>query len=551
MTLPRTVADVLSDHVVFEVECIDRMYLNVYVPTLQTELALVSYLRGQLGCQVTSTAPLAAVSDAFAAAIRRFARDHQVPVVDFARGQRKDDVMQERLGAFTAGEGGVFIGRAQEKNKVFRTERRRDREGKSYPWITRSTGVINQWYFYCVDADFGPFFLKFSSYFPYNAKLCINGNHWAQRQAARAGIGFEELDNGFAAVEDPAALQQICDALGPEQIDGLLRKWLARLPHPFSPADRAAGYRYDISILQAEFYRYDISILQAEFSLTQMLDRPISGRIFFDQALRDNLDIGRPDQIGLVFGRRVIRKGPKATPGRFRTRIITEGVTPSLHVDYKNSKIKQYHKLGRALRTETTINETRDFGIGKRLTNLPALREIGFTANRRLLAAQRLSHNPIAGAAALAQITGPVVTATGSRIPGLRFTDPRAQALLAVLCVFRLLPRSFTNADLRHHLAPLLGKNAGQLTSGQMTYDLRRLRLHGLIERIPHTFRYHVTDAGLRSATYLTRLHDRLLRAGLAELTDPSPPAPSALRAADRAYRAAIDELARQASIAT
>jgi hypothetical protein len=539
MTLPRTVADVLSDHVVFEVECIDRMYLNVYVPALQTELALVSYLRGQLGCQVTSTAPLAAVSDAFAAAIRRFARDHQVPVVDFARGQRKDDVMQERLGAFTAGEGVVFIGRAQEKNKVFRTERRRDREGKSYPWITRSTGVINQWYCYCVDADFGPFFLKFSSYFPYNAKLCINGNHWAQRQAARAGIGFEELDNGFAAVEDPAALQAICDALGPEQIDALLRKWLARLPHPFSPADRAAGYRYDISILQAEF------------SLTQMPDRPISGRIFFGQALRDNLDIGRPGQIGLVFGRRVIRNGPKATPGRFRTRIITEGVTPSLHVDYKNSKIKQYHKLGRALRTETTINETRDFGIGKRLTNLPALREIGFTANRRLLAAQRLSHNPIAGAAALAQITGPVVTATGSRIPGLRFTDPRAQALLAVLCVFRLLPRSFTNADLRHHLAPLLGKNAGQLTSGQMTYDLRRLRLHGLIERIPHTFRYHVTDAGLRSATYLTRLHDRLLRAGLAELTDPSPPAPSALRAADRAYRAAIDELARQASIAT
>ena len=538
MTLPRTVADVLSDHVVFEVECIDRMYLNVYVPRLQTELALVGYLRGQLGCQVTSTAPLAAVSDAFTAAIRRFACDHQVPVVDFTRGQRKDDVMQERLAAFTAGEGVVFIGRAQEKNKVFRTERRRDREGKTYPWITRSTGVINQWYFYCVDADFGPFFLKFSSYFPYNAKLCINGNHWAQRQAARAGIGFEELDNGFAAVEDPAALQQICDALGPEQIDGLLRKWLARLPHPFSAADRAAGYRYDLSILQAEF------------SLTQLLDKPVSGRIFFDQALRDNLDIGRPDQISLIFGRRIQNRKRRPTPGRFRTRVITDGVTPSLHVDYKNSKIKQYHKLGRALRTETTINETRDFGIGKRLTNLPALREIGFTANRRLLAVQRLSHDPIAGAAALAQVTGTVITGTGARIPGLRFTDPRAQALLAALCVFRLLPRGFTNAGLRHHLAPLLGTTAGQLTSGQMTYDLRRLRLHGLIERIPHTFRYRVTDSGLRTATYLTRLHDRLLRTGLAELTDPSPPAPSALRAADRAYQAAIDDLTRQAGIA-
>src|SRR5271166_956488 len=120
----------------------------------------------------------------------------------------------------------------------------------------------------CYDDDFGPFLIKFCSYFPYNAKLCINGNHWAQRQAAKAGIGFTALDNGFAAVDDPAALQAICDGLGPEQIDALLRKWLARLPHPFSDEDRAAGYRYDLSILQAEF------------SLTQMLDKPVSGREF-------------------------------------------------------------------------------------------------------------------------------------------------------------------------------------------------------------------------------------------------------------------------------
>jgi hypothetical protein len=178
----------------------------------------------------------------------------------------------------------------------------------------------------------------------------------------------------------------------------------------------------------------------------------------------------RPDQVGLIFGRRVIRKGPRATPGRFRTRVITEGVTPSLHIDYKNSKIKQYHKLGKAIRTETTINETRDFGIGKRLTNLPALRQIGFTANRRLLGAQMLSHDPITGASALAQVTDPVITETGTRVAGLlRLTDQRALALLAVLCIFRLLPHGFTNADLRRHLAPLLGKTPELMTSGQIT----------------------------------------------------------------------------------
>jgi len=82
-------------------------------------------------------------------------------------------------------------------------------------------------------------------------------------------------------------------------------------------------------------------------------------------------------------------------PGGTRpaSRVITAEVTPSLHVDYKSTTIKQYQKEGRALRTETTINNTRDFTIGKRLTNLAALREVGFTANRRILRVQRLDHD--------------------------------------------------------------------------------------------------------------------------------------------------------------
>ena len=117
------------------------------------------------------------------------------------------------------------------------------------------------------------------------------------------------MDNGFAAVDDPAALHTICDRLGSDQIDALLRKWLARLPHPFSPEDRAAGYHYELSILQAEF------------SLTQMLDKPVSGRMFFEQVIRDNIDIGGPDQVSLVFERRLMRRGRRPTPGRFRTRV--------------------------------------------------------------------------------------------------------------------------------------------------------------------------------------------------------------------------------------
>jgi hypothetical protein len=539
MTLPRTVADVLTDHVVFEVECIDRMYCNVYVPQLQHTGGLLGYIQRQLGLPIASTAPLGKVTDAFSAAMRRFARDQQVPWVDFTKGQRKDDVMHDHLARFDRQEGVLFIGRAQEKTSVFRTERRRDAAGESYPWIVRSTGVVNQFYVYAVDADFGPFFLKFCSYFPYNAKLCLNGHEWAKRQATQAGIGHTALDNGFATITDPAdlpRLQAICNRLGPEQIDALLRKWLARLPHPFSPADREAGYRYDISIWQAEF------------SLTQVLDRPVAGRVFFEHVIRDNLDAGRPDQISLIFDRRLMRRGPRATPGRFRTRVITDGVTPSLHIDYKHTTIKQYHKEGRALRTETTINDTRDFGIGKWLTNLPALREIGLSANRRLLGVQRLSHNPIRAVEAFTAVHDPIITDTGLRVAGLRLGDRRAHALLQALLVFRLLPNGFRNRDLRNLLADLLGR--AEITPGQISYDLRRLRAHRLITRIPRSHRYRLTETGLHHAMLLSHIHTRLLLPGLAQLTDPDPPAPSIQRAAAHDYQRALDQLTQQAGLA-
>ncbi len=239
-----------------------------------------------------------------------------------------------------------------------------------------------------------------------------------------------------------------------------------------------------------------------------------------------------------------MRRGPRSTPGRFRTRVITDGVTPSLHVDYKHATIKQYHKEGRALRTETTINDTRDFQIGKRLTNLPALREVGFSANRRLLRLQRLSHDPIAGADALAAVTRPALTHGGTRIPGLALGQARSHALLSALLIFRLLPRGFTHRQLREHVAQLRGLPA--ITAGQMSYDLRRLRSHGLIERIPRTHRYRVTDLGLHTAMFLTRVHDRVLPTGLAQLPSITT-TPGKLRHAATAYQNAIDELTREA----
>jgi hypothetical protein len=221
-----------------------------------------------------------------------------------------------------------------------------------------------------------------------------------------------------------------------------------------------------------------------------------------------------------------------------------------VHIDYKSTRIKQYHKEGRALRTETTINNPSDFGIKKRLTHLPELREIGFSANRRLLRVQRLSHNPIRAADAFHAVHDPIITEDGTRIAGLRLGDRRAHGLLQALLVFRLLPNGFRGRDLRGLLAGLLGRGPDEINTGQISYDLRRLRAHGLIARVPRSHRYHVTDPGLHHAMLITHLHTRILQPGLAQLTDPNPPSPSALRTAASNYQRALDQLTQEAGLA-
>ena len=168
-------------------------------------------------------------------------------------------------------------------------------------------------------------------------------------------------------------------------------------------------------------------------------------------------------------------------------------------------------------------------------------------ANRRLLGVQRLSHDPARGAEVFAAVNDPILGPNGQRTAGLRFAEARPHALLSALLVFRLLPHGFTNRDLRALTAELLGKDPDQLSAGQMTYDLRRLRAHGLIIRLSGSHRYQVTDNGLHHALFLTRAHDRLLRSGLAQLTEPTN---RPLRAASSAYQHALDHLARESGLA-
>jgi hypothetical protein len=509
--LPKSVAELQRENVAFELECIDRMYLNLYVPQLSSAAGVAAYFRGYKGHRFASTKEAAAMSEAFRRQVLEFAQRNATPMIRFEKGTRKDDVMKKRLRRFKGREGVVFIGIAQEKARVPRTIRKRFAQGDgSIPWIDYTTAMVNHYYFYCVDEDFGPFFIKFCSYFPYTGKLCINGHEYLNKQPAKRGIDFEALDNGVLRCADPAAAQRIAEGFNESKIERFFRKWLSKLPHPYPAKERKAGYRYRLSVLQAEF------------SLTQSWDHPRHGREFFEEVIRENIDLGRPETVQLIFARRMRRSTVRA--GRCRTRIVTEGVIPSLHVYYKNTHLKQYHKScrrGAGLRTETTINNAYDFGVGRLLRNLPKLRTIGFAANRRMLEVEKASHDCRAGARIFESLQSPALV-EGQRASAMRFGDPRVQALFTVLLLLCLQLEGFRNRQLRPLLAQMLGLEENNIAPGRVSYELRRLRLHGLIERIERTHRYRLTANGLHTVVFYQRTYARLIRPALSVLPNAS-----------------------------
>ena len=528
------VAEIIREHVTLEVQCVDRLYLNGYVPRLQSSGGVVTFLTRARGRIIPSPAVFGEITEGFKTRLRAWGQAHHVPWIEFKKGERKDEVVQPYRDRRQGRPGVVLVGVAQERAWAWTATK--TQRGRYVDFTYRRKSVcVNHYYLYLIDPEWGPAFIKVCGYAPYTLKVCLNGHEWAKRQLRRRRIPFTALDNGFLRCADPAALQAVCDTLSAADIERFFTRWLATLPMPLTASDAAAGFAYRLSLLQMEVSR------------TQVFDRPRRGREFFEEVLRDNLDLGRPSRLQVLFPRKITR----ATPGRFQTRVITHGVAPSLHVEYKRCHIKQYFKEERALRTETTFNDTYDFGVGRGLRNFSDLRTLGQHINRRLLEAEQAAHDCGLAAAHLADLMLPTRTAEGQPAPGLKFGQPRVTALLGALCLFVSTPEGITSGRLRPFVAQLLGVADLEYTSRQMGYDLRRLTRKGLIRRVPGHLCYTLTPFGRRVALFLTKVHARVLRPGLQALdTHVVAHAPPPLRTAFAAVDAATDALVKEARLA-
>ena len=439
--------DVLEGHVALEIECVDRLLLNAYVPQLQVPGQVVRFLCRHLGHPIPSPALLGRIGDRFRAETRRFARDREIPVLrlgapDRSRwDDRKLDHVRphleaaEREGRF----GVVAVVVAEEFQRVWSARNRSQKPGVAsldFFWDKRRVGA---YYFYILDEEFGPAFIKICTYGPWSAKVWVNGHEWAKRQAAKAGIAFGALSNGFASCDQPEQLQAICDTFGSEHVQAFFDRWITHIPTPLTIEDRAAGYWWELSMRQVETSR------------TLVFDDPRRARSFFEALVQDNIGIGRPEEVSMVFARQLRRP----TQHRYQTRIFTTGTEVRIDFRYKHSRVKQYLKDGRALRIETVINRPDDFDVKRRLQHLPELIDKARAVNRRLLMIEQAGQSCAIGSALFERIHQPY-NHEGQRTGALRFGDERATALAGALCTVLGAVTGFTNKSLR----PLV---AGQL----------------------------------------------------------------------------------------
>jgi hypothetical protein len=532
----RTIADVCSSAVAFTYRSIDRLILNAYIPTLQTPGAVAWFLREVLGKPILSPVVFKALTDRFVAEVHSFAQRHRIPILRPTGRTKPGEVAQRALRRAARAHrwGVVAIVVHQESARVFASHHAGGR--RSHFRVREERRLVNHYYFYLRDREYGEGFVRISSYLPFQTRIWLNAHGYLAAQLQRRGIPFLTADNCIVSVADPTTLQRIAARFDARLVEQIARRWLAWVPDPLTSSERAAGYPCRLSIYQAEFSENLV------FRRTQVLNH------VYEQLLRDHLQLGRPDLLQVVFDRQI----RKTTPGTFKTRVLRRGVVSCLKVFYKKSFLKEYNKAGLVLRLEVCVNDPRDFTIAKSLVHLDYLGTVAYHALTRLQKAQAVAVATALDRSSFERLVTPSAHG-GQRVAGLRFGAPRTMRLLAALGCAGLTFKAFSQAELRAVLLDRLGVPPAECTPAQLAYDVRKLRAKGVVRKVDGRHRYTLTDLGYRVAGYWTKLHQRLLTPTLDGLeTALRPTVAASAHPLDRALtqlNASFDDLAEVAGL--
>jgi hypothetical protein len=489
----------------FDYSCFDRILLNGVIQVLQNPACVVGFLKEKRQADRVTPAYFRAISTDYHRFVQALAEQRHVEILMPPKGIRREEWVEPYYEQLQDQTGIAVILKARENARVAVSF---PRQGDHVELLNR---FVQQYYFYLQDRDFGRMFVRVCPYFPFSARICLNGHEWLACRLREEGIAFEQCANAFLTCEDPARLQGLADRFSPADIQACGHRWLAQLVPFFTDRER-----------RHQGFGYRLFVSQVEYCTNLIFERRAALDSLHQRLLDLNRSIGHPDKIALIFGRRITKR----TDAGLKTLILDHDLgLPVIRSEYKSSSIKQYARDNLVLRTETTSYHTPDLGVNKGVEHLPELRATMAAANDRYLDVQQDVLETFVDRGQLERLRQPTVSASGRRTPGLKLDDPRLLAVLQALTCFALLAGRgrFRTTDLHAKVAEALGKTAASYTLGQLRYDLGKLRGKGLVERVAGTQSYRLPSEGYRIAVLYLKLFHRIYAPLTAGITEPVP----------------------------
>jgi hypothetical protein len=522
----------------FSYRSFDRIFLNAFIQPLQTPASIVWFLKEHRNAARLTKDYFRQISVDYHDFVQSLAKQMWVDIVQPPQVRREDWVepYYHRLGEHP---GVAVILRTRENARIAVSESTR-----GAPHIELKNRFVWQYYFYVNDAKFGRMFLRICPYFPFNARVCLNGHGWLAYCMRERGIRFRQCKNALLTCSDPDTLQRCSDLLCAAHMEATSHYWFNTLLHYFTRREQRQGYCHRLYFAQVE---YATNII---FHRRACLDK------ISDRLLDENRSLGRPDRLSVIFGRRITRASRHQTITRIKE---TKLGNPVIHSAYKSTSVKQYVRDHLLLRTETTSNCTRDLGIGKSVENLPLLRDKLHSVNDRYLDIQQDILETFIDHGEFQQLRQATVSSTGRRTPGLNLDDPRLLSLMQSLTQFAHIAagNQFRTKDIHAPTAELLGKDISSYTLAQLRYDLGKLRAKGLVQKVAGTQSYCLTPQGYRICVLYLKLYHKLFApltaAAFKSASQSSPLPPENQVALDRLYSAvdrALNDLIRHIGIA-
>lgn len=499
--------ELLGTAVQFAYTCWDRIVLNGYLERLQRPENLIYFFHDIVGVDAIEPAVLEQRTNAYKAWVRRMAEEYGIPVLAAPpappKGVRKEEFVEPYYRRLKGAEGVACVLTSLEQGRTFVSYKPQwtpPSGDANYRFIKACHKRFLHYYWYVLDPVMGPMSVRVATYFPFNVTCYFNGHSFVAQELTRAGVRFRKADNAFLRVADVAALQAAAQRVSPALLQRRCAYWVRRLVPTFTPTERAAlqpGYRY--------------SMVQMELATDVVFKRAAPLRALFQRACELGVLVGGAERTTQLFGRRIDRR----YQGKLQTVLDQRDAgRPVLRWYYQTSFAKNYvrgdQQGDRILRAETCSNDTRHFGVGRRLENLPLLRDKLAATNERTLALQADLMASSVDTGVLAALAKPTIVGQ-RRVPGLKLHDERVIRLLDTLLHPAAFAGEWTTRELhtrvlaRHRIA----ENDYRLS--QLRYDLAKLRAKGLVQRVGRTRRYRLTPQGAKLAVLLVKLRTRLL----------------------------------------